>query len=65
VEASMSAASVPIVLTNSMMISPCVTITGRVSEVLDAAELKKVPAGLPDEIEAGDDDVRQALSALR
>jgi hypothetical protein len=48
-----------------MMISPCVTITGRVSEVLDAAELKKVPAGLPDEIEAGDDDVRQALSALR
>ena len=39
-------------------------ITGRVSEVLDAAELKKVPADLPDEIEAGDDDVREALAAL-
>jgi hypothetical protein len=47
------------------MISPCVTNYGRVSEVLDAAELKKVPADLPDEIEAGDDGVREALSALR
>ena len=37
-------------------------ITGRVSEVLDAAELKKVPADLPDEIEAS--DVREPLAAL-